>query len=163
MGGHCIPCDPYYLLRPLQAMGVGAPITEQAMSQIAGRPLRVADRAAELLAQCGHGGGGRPRAGGGRGLQVGRERHPRLAGRSRSSASSRRAARRSPTTTRWCRACGAASDPKLVGVAQPRGADYDLVILTLLQPDADYAWLADCEHVLDCTYRTPAGRQRSLL
>jgi UDP-N-acetyl-D-glucosamine dehydrogenase len=56
-----------------------------------------------------------------------------------------------------------ATDPKLVGVERPDGADYDLVVLTLLQPDGDYAWLADCEHVLDCTYRTPAGRRRSLL
>jgi len=37
--------------------------------------------------------------------------------------------------------------------------DYDLAILVTLHPDHDYGWLRRCSAVLDCTYRTPAGRR----
>ncbi len=49
VGGHCIPCDPHYLLEPLREAGHGAPLIRQAMGAIADRPSRVARRAAELL------------------------------------------------------------------------------------------------------------------
>ena len=49
VGGHCIPCDPHYLLWQLERKDRPSPLIEQAMRSIAGRPERVADRAAELL------------------------------------------------------------------------------------------------------------------
>lgn len=50
VGGHCIPCDPHYLLWQLERKDRPSPLIEQAMRSIASRPGRVADRAAELLA-----------------------------------------------------------------------------------------------------------------
>jgi nucleotide sugar dehydrogenase len=50
VGGHCIPCDPHYLLWGLRAARVEAPLVERAMSSIASRPTRIVERAASLLA-----------------------------------------------------------------------------------------------------------------
>jgi UDP-N-acetyl-D-glucosamine dehydrogenase len=38
VGGHCIPCDPHYLLWQLRAVRVSAPLIETAMQVVAGRP-----------------------------------------------------------------------------------------------------------------------------
>jgi UDP-N-acetyl-D-glucosamine dehydrogenase len=51
VGGHCIPCDPYYLLWQLRRERVEAPVIEQAMAAIARRPGQVVSRAAEVLAE----------------------------------------------------------------------------------------------------------------
>ena len=40
--------------------------------------------------------------------------------------------------------------------------DYDLTIVTTVHAEHDYGWLNRCPAVLDCTYRTPGGRQRFL-
>jgi len=53
VGGHCIPCDPYYLLWQLGKHDRSSPLIEQAMSSIALRPARVVERAGDVLA--GHG------------------------------------------------------------------------------------------------------------
>ena len=53
VGGHCIPCDPHYLLWQLRSMRHEAPLVEQAMRSIASRPGRVVQRARELLADAG--------------------------------------------------------------------------------------------------------------
>lgn len=50
VGGHCIPCDPHYLLWQLRSDRVQAPLIEQAMNSIARRPGQVVERAAEVLA-----------------------------------------------------------------------------------------------------------------
>ena len=49
VGGHCIPCDPHYLLWQLHKARLGAPIIEQAMTAIAARPRRVVDRVRQVL------------------------------------------------------------------------------------------------------------------
>ncbi|SDT12998.1 nucleotide sugar dehydrogenase [Microterricola viridarii] len=49
VGGHCIPCDPHYLLWQLHKERRSAPLIEQTMSLIAARPRRVVDRVRELL------------------------------------------------------------------------------------------------------------------
>ncbi|WP_344292045.1 nucleotide sugar dehydrogenase, partial [Streptomyces synnematoformans] len=49
-GGHCIPCDPHYLLWRLRGERVPAPVTETAMAALAARPHTVARRALDLLA-----------------------------------------------------------------------------------------------------------------
>ena len=51
VGGHCIPCDPHYLLWQLRPRHVSLPVVENAMTGIAQRPLQVADRASELLSR----------------------------------------------------------------------------------------------------------------
>ncbi len=58
VGGHCIPCDPYYLLWRLGKHNRGAPLIEQAMPSIDLRPERVIERSADVLAEA-----GRPLAG----------------------------------------------------------------------------------------------------
>ncbi|WP_208596861.1 nucleotide sugar dehydrogenase [Pseudoclavibacter helvolus] len=50
VGGHCIPCDPHYLLWQLRADRVSSPILEQAMTGLAHRPARVAARVNSMLA-----------------------------------------------------------------------------------------------------------------
>lgn len=44
VGGHCIPCDPHYLLWQLRGDRIDAPMISTAMQQIASRPARVVDR-----------------------------------------------------------------------------------------------------------------------
>lgn len=53
VGGHCIPCDPHYLLWQLRAARVSTPLIEQTMASIASRPRAVVQRAVEVLADSG--------------------------------------------------------------------------------------------------------------
>ncbi|MEE9416173.1 MAG: nucleotide sugar dehydrogenase [Acidimicrobiales bacterium] len=53
VGGHCIPCDPHYLLWQLRAERKAAPLIDQAMSNIAERPGRIVDMIEQRLAQQG--------------------------------------------------------------------------------------------------------------
>lgn len=55
VGGHCIPCDPHYLLWQLRAKRQAAPMITQAMAEIANRPNRVVDRTREVLSDRGRG------------------------------------------------------------------------------------------------------------
>ena len=54
-GGHCIPCDPHYLLWQLRSEHVTAPVIESAMVELARRPGRVTERLAGLLFDVGLG------------------------------------------------------------------------------------------------------------
>ena len=49
VGGHCIPCDPHYLLWQLRDARMYPPVISAAMQGIATRPGRVVQRAAEVL------------------------------------------------------------------------------------------------------------------
>lgn len=49
VGGHCIPCDPHYLLWQLRRDRVEMPLVEQAMRDIAARPAHVVARCREVL------------------------------------------------------------------------------------------------------------------
>jgi nucleotide sugar dehydrogenase len=53
VGGHCIPCDPQYLLWQLRPMRERLPLVEQAMIAIEQRPLHVVARLATTLAGVG--------------------------------------------------------------------------------------------------------------
>lgn len=53
VGGHCIPCDPYYLLWQLRARRLTMPLVESAMRGIASRPAHMVHRVRELLAENG--------------------------------------------------------------------------------------------------------------
>ena len=55
VGGHCIPCDPLYLLWQLRRNRLPTPVIEQTMHAIAMRPKRVIERAVELLSLAGRG------------------------------------------------------------------------------------------------------------
>lgn len=53
VGGHCIPCDPHYLLWQLRDERMYPPLILAAMQDIATRPARVVARAAEVLEEAG--------------------------------------------------------------------------------------------------------------
>ena len=170
VGGHCIAVDPHYLLHPLRERGRPAPIAEQALRALAGRPRHIAWRAHEVLVELGL------RLPDARILLVGVSYKPGV-GDTREAPAVEILAR--------LRAEGAHVDyhdplvPELVldheqeplhGVdPDPRRdgsgfgpEDYDLAILVTVHPDHDYGWLSRCPAVLDCTYRTPGGRRRFL-
>jgi nucleotide sugar dehydrogenase len=50
VGGHCIPCDPHYLLWQMHTHRLTLPLVTQAMTSIERRPLEVVARIAEVLA-----------------------------------------------------------------------------------------------------------------
>jgi nucleotide sugar dehydrogenase len=154
VGGHCIPVDPYYLLEPLRAAGVGAPIVEQAMAGIVARPAAVAERALALLRRRG------VAAAQARVTIVGIAYKPGVAD-----------ARESPglqIAERLQRAGAVVAyhDPRVPSVRTTDGgelrsldpaaaADADLAIVAAVQPEADLSWLARVPAVLDATYRLP--------
>jgi nucleotide sugar dehydrogenase len=53
VGGHCIPCDPHYLLWQLRKDRISAPLIERTMGEIASRPGRVVEKARKLLSERG--------------------------------------------------------------------------------------------------------------
>jgi UDP-N-acetyl-D-glucosamine dehydrogenase len=53
VGGHCIPCDPHYLLWQLRKDRISAPLIERTMGEIASRPGRIVDKARTLLSERG--------------------------------------------------------------------------------------------------------------
>lgn len=53
VGGHCIPCDPHYLLWQLRSARINAPVIAAAMNSINLRPAHVVDRVVECLADRG--------------------------------------------------------------------------------------------------------------
>ena len=61
------------------------------------------------------------------------------------------------------RSLEAGDELAILSAARPRPGDYDLALLVTLHDGHDYGWLDEFEHVLDCTYRTPLGAQRSLI
>ena len=53
VGGHCIPCDPHFLLWQLRRHATPAPVLTQAMNAIAHRPARIVQRVIEEFAKKG--------------------------------------------------------------------------------------------------------------
>ncbi|MGK5447124.1 nucleotide sugar dehydrogenase [Streptomyces radiopugnans] len=51
VGGHCIPCDPHYLLWQLRAERIALPVAESAMGVIAARPRSIVNTIREELAE----------------------------------------------------------------------------------------------------------------
>jgi nucleotide sugar dehydrogenase len=162
VGGHCIPVDPYYLLTPLRSAGVAAPVVEHAMAGVAGRPGRVADRALEVTASRGVADADA------RVLLVGVAYKPGVEDFRESPAlkiASRLVERGAQVSYH---------DPLIAEVAvegagllrdveAPDASQYDLVVVAVVHPGHSYEFLADAEHVLDATYKTPGGKVRHAL
>jgi UDP-N-acetyl-D-glucosamine dehydrogenase len=159
VGGHCIPCDPYYLLWQLGKAGHRSPLIEQAMQSIALRPGQVVDRAAELA-------GGD--LAGVRVVVVGASYKAGVADLRESPAI--------PIIDGLAARGAAVSfyDPlvpvlrlpsgrEIRTVTGPRGEDFDLAIVHTLHPGAGYAWVADCKQVLDATYQFDAAPHRTVV
>jgi nucleotide sugar dehydrogenase len=191
VGGHCIAVDPHYLLHPLRERGRPAPVAEEALRKLAGRPRHIAWRAHEVLVELDR------RVCDARVLVVGvsyksgvadTREAPALEIISRLRAEGAHVDYHDPLVPeltldgellravdpdprRGTSEGSADPDPRRgtsEGSAAPRPAggfgpeDYDLAILATVHGEHDYGWLHRCPAVLDCTYRMPLGRLRFL-
>ena len=159
VGGHCIPCDPHYLLWQLKKKRRSAPLVEQAMSSIASRPRQVVDRAERFLASV-----GQPLLGA-RVVVVGVTYKPGVAD-----------CRESPALEileRFTQAGAVVGyyDPLVPVLRLPDGSTLasattdaaDLVVLHTLHSTVDYSWAASQPLVLDTTYRFVEAPHRAVL
>jgi len=152
VGGHCIPCDPHYLLWQLRRHRLATPIIEQTMHAIAARPLRVVDRACEVLSMAGSS------IKAARVLVLGIAYKPDV-----------QDVRESPAIeiVARLRALGATVDfhdplvevlrlpggELITGVDDPQQYDADLVLVHTLHHGMDLSWLEDAPLILDTSYR----------
>jgi UDP-N-acetyl-D-glucosamine dehydrogenase len=152
VGGHCIPCDPHYLLWQLRARRFDSPVTRSAMTAIALRPREVVSQARQMLAENGCA------TRGARILVVGVTYKPGVAD-----------VRESPALEiiDELAAAGASvafTDPlvehvdshagRLSSQQSPGDGTWDLVLIHTRHADVDYDWLALHPTVLDTTYRS---------
>jgi nucleotide sugar dehydrogenase len=160
VGGHCIPCDPHYLLWQLRAARVSAPLVETAMAAVAHRPRRVVERAMEMLGRLG-------RVARARVLVVGVSYKPAVADVRESPALEiidrltdagvevAFTDERVPTIT--------VRSGQMERVTDPAQFTWDLVIVHSVHPESDLDWLATQTAVLDTTYRLTGIAWRELL
>ncbi|MGE5289596.1 MAG: nucleotide sugar dehydrogenase [Micromonosporaceae bacterium] len=162
VGGHCIPCDPYYLLWQLDRRGKAAPLIEQAMKSISLRPLRVVERAAEVLAAADRDLAGARVIVAGVSYKAGvrdlRESPalPIIAGLTRRGA---HVAYYDPLVSSVRLADGQVLETERA----PRGVEWDLTIVHTVHPGIDYSWAHDCPRVLDATYQFDGASHRAVV
>jgi nucleotide sugar dehydrogenase len=162
VGGHCIPCDPHYLLWQLARSGRKAPLIEQAMRSISLRPDRVVQRAAEVLAADGRA------LDAARVIVVGASYKAGVRDLRESPALAIIAglARIGAEVSYYDPLIPALRLPDgriMKNVAAPQGADWDLAIVHTHQPGADYSWVGACPRVLDATYQFDAAPHRAVV
>ncbi|MEP7054015.1 MAG: nucleotide sugar dehydrogenase [Actinomycetota bacterium] len=163
VGGHCIPCDPHYLLWQLKRQRGSAPLLEQAMVSIARRPRQVVSRARDLLAE--HGKAVR----GSVVIVVGVTYKPGVAD-----------IRESPGMEILERLNAAGADARYVDALvpelelsdgtvlrslphEPLDSIPDLIVLNNVHPGFDHSWVVDHALILDATYRFVAAPHRATL
>ncbi|GAA2823175.1 nucleotide sugar dehydrogenase [Kitasatospora paracochleata] len=161
VGGHCIPCDPHYLLWQLRRLRIASPLVDTAMTAIAGRPRQVVGRVRELLGER-----GRPVAGA-RILLVGVSYKPGVADLRESPALEileeladlgAEVSFHDPLVTR-ARLHGKLAD----SVVEPAAETWDLVVVHTVHPGSDLGWLTGQSAVLDATYRLTDLPSRAVL
>jgi nucleotide sugar dehydrogenase len=161
VGGHCIPCDPHYLLWQLRGNRMAAPLIDAAMTGIALRPRRVVARLSQLLAE--HG----------RSLRgaavhvVGVAYKPGVSD-----------LRESPALEilNECADAGAQvtytdsripevvlADGRLLRSVAPRDVSADIVLVHTAHPEESLEWVGDHALILDATYRLDGAPHRALL
>jgi nucleotide sugar dehydrogenase len=162
VGGHCIPCDPHYLLWQLRSSRLPTPVIQQAMQSIAGRPARVVDRVREILSLNGKG------LAGSRVLVLGVAYKPDVEDVRESSALEIIAGLADagaevgfydplvPVVTSH-------DGQPVLSVADPRAFEADLVVAHTLHSCLDLQWLEDAPLILDASYRLPQHLQRFTL
>ncbi|WP_129840933.1 nucleotide sugar dehydrogenase [Streptomyces sp. RFCAC02] len=158
-GGHCIPCDPHYLLWQSRARRTPLPVTEAAMTALAARPGAVAERALGLLAERGV-----PRHDA-RVLVVGVAYKPGVADVRESPAVEILAALSAagvrvaytdpliPALTAGGRVLRHLDPWAPAGDPEDTGPAWDLVVVHTAHPGQDLTWLDERTPVLDATYR----------
>ena len=162
VGGHCIPCDPHYLLWQLRGIHVNAPMITQAMTEIAGRPGKVVDRAREVLSDAGRG------LAGTRVLVVGIAYKPDVSDLRESPAIEilaglRAAGADGGSVDELCPSVGLAGGARLEHVDDPAAFGASLVILHTRHSAADLSWITDEHLVLDASYREVSLANRVVL
>ncbi len=155
VGGHCIPCDPHYLLWQLRGEHVSVPIVEAAMTGISLRPRKVVSRIREELAEAGQA------LRGSRVHIIGVAYKPGVAD-----------VRESPALEiiEECIRAGAQvtfSDPFVDSIRLRDGQtllpceagniETDIVLVHTRHPGHDLGWLSTHPTVLDATYGLPLG------
>lgn len=151
VGGHCIPCDPHYLLWQLRSARVAAPLIDQAMTSIARRPGAVVARAIELLSESTR------QLRGARILVAGIAYKPGIADVRESPAMEiieelRDRGAHVEYFDPWVPSVLLHDRTRLTST-EPGDGEYDLAIVHTLHPNVDYSWLSDCGLILDATYR----------
>jgi UDP-N-acetyl-D-glucosamine dehydrogenase len=162
VGGHCIPCDPHYLLWQLRKSHITLPVIEQAMAEIAGRPRRVVERIRQILAD--H---SKP-IGGSRVLVIGVSYKPDVADLRESPALEilsllddlgAEIAYHDPNFESVMLSDGI----ELEGTLNPAAFDADLVLVHTDHSGSDLSWIPAATSVLDATYRRDDVLERELL
>ncbi len=151
VGGHCIPCDPHYLLWQLREQRVSAPMIETAMGLVARRPGQVVARAAEILAH-----GGKTLEGAAI-LLVGVAYKPGVGDVRESPALEiiERLTEAGATVAYTDELVPAIRLPAgdLKAVVEPGQCDWDLIVVHTVHATTRTRWLAPHPAVLDTTYR----------
>jgi UDP-N-acetyl-D-mannosaminuronate dehydrogenase len=162
VGGHCIPCDPYYLLWQLRGTNRPTPLIDQAMQSIHTRPSRVVDRAAEVLEDHGHSLASAKVVVVGVSYKAGvsdvRESPalPIIDGLAERGAE---VAYHDPLVP----VIRTPQGRTLRNVAAPGGSGWELAIIQVVHPGADYSWVENCPRVLDATYLFDGAADRSVV
>ncbi|HEY1531257.1 MAG TPA: nucleotide sugar dehydrogenase [Galbitalea sp.] len=148
VGGHCIPCDPHYLLWQLRKDRISAPLIERTMTEIASRPGRIVDRARDMLADRGV-----PMSAA-RILVVGVSYKPDVADLRESPAleilsSFARAGADVGFVDDHFEQITLASGDIVPATRRPEFFGADLVLIHTHHTDADLRWIADTQLVLD--------------
>ncbi|WP_041782188.1 nucleotide sugar dehydrogenase [Mycolicibacterium chubuense] len=162
VGGHCIPCDPHYLLWQMRARRRNSPVVDAAMAAIAARPRAVFGRAVRVLADS-----GKPLTGA-RILIAGVSYKPGISDIRESPAlaiidllSSQGA--HVFFSDPYVDVVRSAVAGTLHHVANPDQMAWDLVVVHTAHPDHDLGWLAQQPTVLDASYKLADLPNRHLL
>jgi UDP-N-acetyl-D-glucosamine dehydrogenase len=151
VGGHCIPCDPHYLLWQLRAKRHDSPVIQAAMTAIALRPREIVAQVRDMLAEKG------VRPAGAQVLVVGVTYKPNVSD-----------VRESPAieiieelidvgaavafTDPWVESLNTAHG-QLESFNNPETGIWDLVLVHTRHAAVDHDWLATHRTVLDTTYQ----------
>jgi UDP-N-acetyl-D-glucosamine dehydrogenase len=152
VGGHCIPCDPHYLLWGLHSERVYSPVVEQAMVSISSRPLRVVERVQEVLKDSGKS------LSGARIVLVGMSYKPGVQDvrESPSIDIATLLRRRGAVLTAfdlWLEDELQDGDGKIIEMKTPTtGSEVDLAVVLTDQSGFDLPWLEEMDLVLDASF-----------
>ncbi|MFD9224602.1 nucleotide sugar dehydrogenase [Streptomyces sp. NPDC060064] len=161
VGGHCIPCDPHYLLWQLRRQRVALPLIDTAMTAIATRPRKVVRRARELLAD--------------RGVPLSRARVLVLGVSYKPDVDDLRESPALEILAELTQAGAVVSytDPRVTELAvagkrmeseaKPQAQIWDLVVVHTIHRGQDLDWLEEQPLVLDATYRLDAVKGRTVV